>query len=467
MSEREKGEIISLHIGQAGIQLAKPLWKLLCLEHEISLDGGENTSSVLDRASNCKSFFVEKAENRYEPRTIFADCGNEAFLDPLPIFNQGSFYSGSAQSDGNFAKVRSLDVEELKNKIRLQTEQCDYLEGFLFYQSTTGGAGSGLTSSLLQSLKDEFPSRNRVVFSLFPPPTLSESFSGSSFFDPGRTLAPYNHLMSINSFVHNSECTFCYDNLALQKVFRNSVNDNLIPIHFPELNEVWAYNIGSVTSILRRKSAYESDLSFFISKRVPYSTLQFLFSSSAPYRNIELSCQQTLSCAELTARLFSSDNFFYSCSLHPFVHPSMHFHFSVYYRGDVTSRDARTEYLQVIRKPEFKFAAWATSSCGYYAESGLRRECFRDGHFQLEQAEACATINNSCINGNFIQFQSQMTAMVFQRKYFHYYEQEGMEENEILGAMETLNQVTEDYNEASVDDDEEDVAGGVGEGEVH
>ena len=48
----ETKEIITIHIGQAWIQMAHPLWELVCLEHNIKPNGeilvnNEDNSSLL------------------------------------------------------------------------------------------------------------------------------------------------------------------------------------------------------------------------------------------------------------------------------------------------------------------------------------------------------------------------------------------------------------------------------------
>ena len=41
-------KIISLHIGQAGVQIGQTAWELLCLEHGISMDGKKDAEQDID-----------------------------------------------------------------------------------------------------------------------------------------------------------------------------------------------------------------------------------------------------------------------------------------------------------------------------------------------------------------------------------------------------------------------------------
>lgn len=66
-------ECISVHIGQAGVQIGNSCWELYCLEHGINPDGtvsGENTSLV---DSSFGTFFSETGAGKYVPRALFID----------------------------------------------------------------------------------------------------------------------------------------------------------------------------------------------------------------------------------------------------------------------------------------------------------------------------------------------------------------------------------------------------------
>ena len=73
-------EIISLHIGQAGVQLGSPCWKLFCNEHGILSDGTISNSDVEIKDNSFNPFFFESNfENKYLPRSLFFD------FDPIGV----------------------------------------------------------------------------------------------------------------------------------------------------------------------------------------------------------------------------------------------------------------------------------------------------------------------------------------------------------------------------------------------
>lgn len=64
-------EIISLHIGQCGIQVGGACWQVYCLEHGIEPNGQPSVSSS-DSPTSCSTFFSE-SNRRYVPRALFVD----------------------------------------------------------------------------------------------------------------------------------------------------------------------------------------------------------------------------------------------------------------------------------------------------------------------------------------------------------------------------------------------------------
>jgi len=65
-------ETISIHVGQAGIQIGNTTWELYCLEHGIQPDGTLDDDKV--DSDNCYStFFAETHNGKIVPRSIFID----------------------------------------------------------------------------------------------------------------------------------------------------------------------------------------------------------------------------------------------------------------------------------------------------------------------------------------------------------------------------------------------------------
>ena len=68
-------EVISIHVGQAGVQMGNSCWELYCLEHGIrmngTMDSDSQTQSNVD--DSFSTFFSETGSGKHVPRAIFMD----------------------------------------------------------------------------------------------------------------------------------------------------------------------------------------------------------------------------------------------------------------------------------------------------------------------------------------------------------------------------------------------------------
>ena len=80
-------ECLSIHIGQAGVQIGNACWELFCLEHGIQPDGqmpSDKTMSGGDKSFS--TFFTETGSGKYVPRAVFID------LEPTVIGTYNFLY---------------------------------------------------------------------------------------------------------------------------------------------------------------------------------------------------------------------------------------------------------------------------------------------------------------------------------------------------------------------------------------
>ena len=90
-----KRECISIHLGQAGVQIGNSCWELYCLEHGIQPDGlvpsdvQAATSGAMSSDSS-STFFNETGSGQRVPRAVFVDLeptviGNEILVTYEPL----------------------------------------------------------------------------------------------------------------------------------------------------------------------------------------------------------------------------------------------------------------------------------------------------------------------------------------------------------------------------------------------
>jgi hypothetical protein len=67
-------EVISIHLGQAGVQIGNACWELYCLEHGIQPDGQMPTDKTLGYGDDSfNTFFSETGAGKHVPRAVFLD----------------------------------------------------------------------------------------------------------------------------------------------------------------------------------------------------------------------------------------------------------------------------------------------------------------------------------------------------------------------------------------------------------
>ena len=101
-------ELLSIHIGQGGIQLGEATWDLYCAEHGLKPDGtvgadGEHFHGSPD------TFFQETSGGRYVPRSVFVDL-EPTVVDEVRtgkyrrLFHPNTLLSGKEDAANNFAR---------------------------------------------------------------------------------------------------------------------------------------------------------------------------------------------------------------------------------------------------------------------------------------------------------------------------------------------------------------------------
>lgn len=126
-------EIISIHIGQGGVQVGSSCWELFCLEHGILPDGKMIEGKVNDN-DELMTFFQETARNSYVPRSVFIDL-EPTVIDKIrtgtfkSLFNKEDLMTGKQDSSnifcrGHYSIGRSTMIESSINRIRKLVEKC-------------------------------------------------------------------------------------------------------------------------------------------------------------------------------------------------------------------------------------------------------------------------------------------------------------------------------------------------------
>lgn len=87
-------------------------------------------------------------------------------------FSTGQSGAGNNWAKGHYTEGAEL-VDSVLDVIRKESEKCDCLQGFQLTHSLGGGTGSGMGTLLVSKIREEFPDRIMVTFSVVPSPKVS------------------------------------------------------------------------------------------------------------------------------------------------------------------------------------------------------------------------------------------------------------------------------------------------------
>ena len=98
MSYFQQRECISIHVGQAGVQIGNACWELYCLEHGIQPDGQMPSDKTIGGGDDSfNTFFSETGAGKHVPRAVFVD------LEPTVVgkFHFYQYFKRSSCNQGN------------------------------------------------------------------------------------------------------------------------------------------------------------------------------------------------------------------------------------------------------------------------------------------------------------------------------------------------------------------------------
>jgi hypothetical protein len=178
---------------------------------------------------------------------------------------------------------------------RKEAESCDCLQGFQIAHSLGGGTGSGMGTLLISKLREEYPDRIMMTFSVIPSPKVSDT-----------VVEPYNTTLSVHQLVENSDESMCIDNEALYDICFRTLK--LTTPTFGDLNHLVSAVMSGVTCCLRFPGQLNSDLRKLAVNLVPFPRLHFFMMGFAPLTSRGSQQYRALTVPELTQQMFDAKN---------------------------------------------------------------------------------------------------------------------------------------------------------------
>ncbi|CAH8571691.1 unnamed protein product [Schistosoma intercalatum] len=436
-------ECISLHIGQAGVQMGNACWELYCLEHGIQPDGhmpNHQSKDKIDGAFN--TFFTEMSSGKHVPRAIFVDLEPNV-VDEVrcgmykQLFHPEQLITGKEDAANNYARghytVGKEIIDLVLERVRKSADQCTGLQGFLIFHSFGGGTGSGFTSLLMERLSVEYGKRSKLEFAIYPAPQIATAI-----------VEPYNSILTTHTTLEHSDCAFMVDNEAIYDICRKNLG--IGHPTYTNLNRLIAQIVSSITASLRFDGALNVDLTEFQTNLVPYPRIHFPLATYAPIISAEKAYHEQLSVSEITNSCFEPGNQMVKCD----PRTGKYMACCLLYRGDVVPKDVNAAIANIKTKKSIQFVDW----CPTGFKVGINYQpptIVPNGDLAKVQRAVCMLSNTTAIADAWARLDRKFDLMYAKRAFVHWYVGEGMEEGEFTEAREDTDALEKDYAEVGCD----------------
>ncbi|SNX82610.1 alpha tubulin [Melanopsichium pennsylvanicum] len=435
-------EVLSLHVGQAGIQIGNACWELYLAEHGLSPDGRILEGSPSENDDGFSTFFSETGSGKYVPRSIYVDLEPNV-VDEVrtgtfrSLFHPETLVTGKEDAANNYARghytVGKELIDQTLDRVRKLADACSGLQGFFVFHSFGGGTGSGFGSLLLERLAQDFGKKAKLEFSVYPSPKMSSS-----------VVEPYNSVLTTHTTLENSDCSFMVDNEAIYDICRTKLG--IVSPGFTNLNRLIAQVVSSITASLRFDGSLNVDLNEFQVNLVPFPRIHFPLATYAPILSAAKAGHEQNSVAEMTFSSFEKgnqmvkadprDGKFMACCL--------------LYRGDVVPKDVNSAVATIKTKRTIQFVDW----CPTGFKIGICNEpptTVAGGDLAKVSRSLCMLANTTAIAGAWGRLDNKFDLLYSKRAFVHWYVGEGMEEGEFSEAREDLAALEKDYEEVGLD----------------
>ena len=197
--------------------------------------------------------------------------------------------AGNNWAKGHYTEGAEL-IDSVMDVVRKEAESCDCLQGFQVSHSLGGGTGSGMGTLLISKIREEYPDRMMMTFSVVPSPKVSDT-----------VVEPYNATLSVHQLVENADECMILDNEALYDICFRTLK--LTTPTFGDLNHLISAVMSGVTCCLRFPGQLNSDLRKLAVNLIPFPRLHFFMVGFAPLTSRGSQSYRSLSVPELTQQM--------------------------------------------------------------------------------------------------------------------------------------------------------------------
>ncbi|XP_067931771.1 tubulin alpha-1 chain isoform X1 [Watersipora subatra] len=439
-------ECISIHVGQAGVQIGNACWELYCLEHGIEPSGLVTNTELTRRSDDSyNTFFSETGHGKHVPRALYVDLEpsviDEVRAGPYrSLFHPEQLINGKEDAANNYARghytVGKEIIDLIMDRLRKMADGCTGLQGFLIFHSFGGGTGSGFTSLLMERLSMDYGKKSKLQFAIYPAPQVSTA-----------VVEPYNAVLTTHTTLEHSDCAFMVDNEAIYDICRR--NMDIERPSYTNLNRLIGQIVSSITASLRFDGALNVDLTEFQTNLVPYPRIHFPLVTYAPIISAQKAYHEQMTVAEITNACFDPANQMVKCD----PRHGKYMACCMLYRGDVVPKDVNAAIATIKTKRTIQFVDWCPTGfkVGINYQAPTVVPGMRGGDLAPVPRSVCMISNTTAMADAWARLDHKFDLMYAKRAFVHWYVGEGMEEGEFLEARDDLAALEKDYEEVGMD----------------